>query len=63
MKGVEKMEKEVDVVKMIKRIRMHNLAMKSSVLCSKDRRNMIKNTNACVLNMDTDSDVDLTVFT
>jgi len=43
-KGVEKMESEVDILKLIKRVRMHNLALKSSILCSKDRRNMLKNT-------------------
>ena len=59
MKGVDKMDKQIDFVKMIKKVRMHSLALKSSILCNKDRRNMIKNTQACILNMDTDSENDV----
>lgn len=51
-----KLGKELDVVKVIKRLRQHNEALKSSILCDKRRRRLIKHTKACIVDIETDSE-------
>jgi hypothetical protein len=46
----------MDIVKMIRRIRMHNETLKSSLLCDKKRRRLLKHTKAYTVDLNTDSD-------
>lgn len=55
-KAMRKLDKELDVVKVINRIRQHNEALKSSILCDKRRRDLIKHSKACTVDVNTDSD-------
>jgi hypothetical protein len=39
----------MDISKLLRRVRAHDIALKSSFLCSKNRRTLIKHTKRCVI--------------
>lgn len=53
---MRKLDKEIDIIKVIRRLRSHNEALKSSVMCDKKRRTILKHTKQCVVDINTDSD-------
>ena len=47
-------EKEMDIIKIAKRLRYHDLALKQSILKPIDRRHNIKNAKKYMLDIDSD---------
>lgn len=52
-KALEKLEKELDVLRVVKRVRMDHEILKSSLLCGKKRRRLMRHTQPCVVDVGT----------
>jgi hypothetical protein len=49
MRGLKKLNTEMDILKLLRRVRSHDIVLKSSILCSKGRRNLLKHTSRCIV--------------
>ena len=58
-RGVSKLNRELDILKLLKRVRQHHQSLKSSVLCNKERRTLLKHARKNLINFDTDSDPEI----
>lgn len=55
-RGVKQLRKETDLVKVVRRLRMYNDILKSSLVCDKQRRQLLKQTRANVVNAGTETE-------
>jgi hypothetical protein len=57
IKGLERLHKDYDMHKLAKKVKMHNMALKTSILCGKERRQLIKRTPPYVLDIEAEEKV------
>jgi hypothetical protein len=51
-RATKSLEKELDLLGLIKRVREHEVALRASVLCSEERRGLLKHAQRCVIDID-----------
>lgn len=63
LEGQTKLEKELDVVKLLKRLRHHDIALKASILCDSDKREQVKHARKNLIDIDSSEESDKSGFT
>ena len=56
--GKTKVESEMDIIKISNRVRFHDIALKNSVLNSKERRIQVRFARKYMLEVDSDEEID-----
>ena len=56
LKGVDRVNKEMNNIKLLNEVRTHHIALRSSILCSQERQELVGYVNECCIDVNSAND-------